>query len=110
MDCAQCQEALSARLDGEVSAVDWGAIDAHLAMCAVCRRFAAKATRLTSLVHTVVAAPELDVLEAILREESGPWWLGDRQNGGDVRTAVAAARWCGCPCCRRLTGLLRPSP
>jgi hypothetical protein len=30
--------------------------------------------------------------------------------GGEVRAVLAAARWCGCPCCRRLTGLFRLLP
>jgi predicted anti-sigma-YlaC factor YlaD len=33
VDCAQCREALSARLDGEDSAAEAGAVDAHLAIC-----------------------------------------------------------------------------
>lgn len=37
MDCQRCREALSARLDGEASAAESAALDAHLATCAACR-------------------------------------------------------------------------
>lgn len=40
MDCEQCRAALSARLDGEDPGLPGPALDAHLAGCAACRRFA----------------------------------------------------------------------
>ena len=66
MDCTQCREDLSARLDGEQSAAELGAIDAHLAICAACRRFADEAARVTRLARTAVATQEPDVVEAVL--------------------------------------------
>ncbi len=66
MDCTQCREALSARLDGEESAAEQAAIDAHLTTCAVCRRFADEAARITRLARTAVATQEPDVVEAVL--------------------------------------------
>ncbi|MBV9028736.1 MAG: hypothetical protein JO364_00225 [Pseudonocardiales bacterium] len=110
MDCAECRQALSARQEDEASAVGWDVIDAHLTMCAMCRWFAAKAARVTRLARAAVAASEPDVIEAVLRVGSGPRWREDQRHGADVRAVVAAARWCGCPCCRRLTALLTPSP
>ncbi len=66
MDCTQCKEALSARLDGEGSAAERGGIDAHLATCPACRRFADEAARVTRLARTTVATPAPDVVEAVL--------------------------------------------
>ncbi|HET9256460.1 MAG TPA: zf-HC2 domain-containing protein [Pseudonocardiaceae bacterium] len=66
MDCAQCREALSARLDGEESAAERDAIEEHLTGCAVCRRFADDAARVTRLARTAAAAPEPDVVAAVL--------------------------------------------
>jgi predicted anti-sigma-YlaC factor YlaD len=66
VDCTQCKEALSARLDGEESAEERGAIDTHLASCAACRQFADEAARVTRLARTAVATQEPDVLEAVL--------------------------------------------
>lgn len=66
VDCTQCTEALSARLDGEESAAERGAIDAHLAACPACRRFTDEAARVTRLARTTVATPEPDVVDAVL--------------------------------------------
>src|SRR5215204_1885107 len=51
MDCTTCREAISARLDGETRGADADLIEAHLveahlAGCAGCREFVAKATAL----------------------------------------------------------------
>ena len=66
VDCAQRKEALSAWLDGEESDTERDAIDAHLTICAACRRFADKAAHVTRLARTVVAAHEPDVIEVVL--------------------------------------------
>jgi predicted anti-sigma-YlaC factor YlaD len=66
VNCSQCQEALSARLDGEESAAEQNAIEAHLASCTACRRFAEGAARVTRLARTAVAVPEPDVVAAVL--------------------------------------------
>lgn len=66
MDCTQCREALSARLDGEESAAQRSTVDAHLAACAACRGFANEAARVTRLARTAVATQEPDVVEAVL--------------------------------------------
>ncbi|MGH3843942.1 MAG: zf-HC2 domain-containing protein [Pseudonocardiaceae bacterium] len=54
MDCIQCREALSAALDGEDEGAEPGAIDAHLATCAACGRFADEAARVTRLARTTL--------------------------------------------------------
>jgi predicted anti-sigma-YlaC factor YlaD len=66
VNCTQCKEALSARLDGEESAAERGAIEVHLAGCPGCRQFAEEAARVTRLARTAVAVPEPDVAEAVL--------------------------------------------
>ncbi|MGH3899276.1 MAG: zf-HC2 domain-containing protein [Pseudonocardiaceae bacterium] len=72
MDCTQCREALSARLDGEESAVERRTIDTHLAACVSCRRFADEAARVTRLARTTVATQQPDVVEAVLAAAPRP--------------------------------------
>lgn len=60
MDCTQCREALSAQMDGEESAAEQSELDAHLAVCGGCCRFADDAARLTRLARTPAAAWEFD--------------------------------------------------
>lgn len=66
VDCRQCREALSARLDGEEEAADSGALDAHLASCAACCQYAADAARLTQLTRAAGVIPSPDVTRALL--------------------------------------------
>ncbi len=75
MDCAQCRESLSARLDSEDGEdredredgeAQGRTIDAHLKTCAACRRFADDAARVTRLARTAVATPAPDVVDAVL--------------------------------------------
>lgn len=63
VNCTQCREAISAQLDGEESAAERVAIDAHLPTCVACRRFADDAARVTRLARTAMAtqAPDLTV-------------------------------------------------
>ncbi|MGH3788041.1 MAG: zf-HC2 domain-containing protein [Pseudonocardiaceae bacterium] len=71
MDCTACREALSARLDGEEGEAERPAIDAHLAICAACRRFADDAARVTRLVRTTVATQEPDITLKLLFANDG---------------------------------------
>jgi predicted anti-sigma-YlaC factor YlaD len=66
VDCAECREALSARLDGEESAAERAAIEVHLVTCAACRWFVDEAARVTRLARTGVAIREPDVVDAVL--------------------------------------------
>jgi len=66
VDCTQCKEALSARLDGEDSEAERSAVDEHVATCPGCHRFADDAARVTRLARTAVATPEPDVIDAVL--------------------------------------------
>jgi len=66
VNCTECSEALSARLDSEESTSERDAIDVHLASCAECRAFAEEAAHVTRLARTAVATQEPDVLDAVL--------------------------------------------
>ncbi|HJT02677.1 MAG TPA: zf-HC2 domain-containing protein [Pseudonocardiaceae bacterium] len=66
MDCTQCKEALSARLDGEDSEAERDAVDEHVAICPGCHRFADDAARVTRLARTEIASLEPDVVDAVL--------------------------------------------
>lgn len=72
MDCTLCKEAVSARLDGEDGDGERGAIDAHLATCPACQRFADAAARVTRLARTAVATLEPDFVDAILAAAPQP--------------------------------------
>lgn len=61
MDCTQCRETLSARLDSEETPTESSAVDAHLTTCAACRQFADDATRVTRLVRSAAETPAPDV-------------------------------------------------
>jgi hypothetical protein len=63
VDCTKCRETVSARLDGESSAAESRAVDAHLAICATCCWFADETARVTRLARAAVStqAPELPV-------------------------------------------------
>jgi hypothetical protein len=54
-------------------------VDAHLKTCAACRRFANDAAHVTRLARTAVAAPEPDVVAAVLAAAhdhlAGGWLL-----------------------------------
>ena len=71
VDCTECHEALSARLDGEESEAERPAIDAHLAICAACRQFADDAARVTRLVRSTVATQEPDITVKLLLADDG---------------------------------------
>jgi hypothetical protein len=135
VDCAQCKECFSARLDSEETGGEDKAVEAHLASCATCRRFADKAARVTNLARMIAAAHQHHVIEPILsgpprrpalaivprarQPESqltrrpSPDFRGDDDllhlsHGNDVRAAIESASWCGCTCCRRLVEHLSP--
>jgi predicted anti-sigma-YlaC factor YlaD len=69
VDCKECREALSARLDNEEELASSAAVDEHLSECPACRRWQAEATALTRAlrVRPVVETPDLaaKVLNAV---------------------------------------------
>ena len=75
MDCAMVQESISATIDGEDSPIPRAALDGHLATCARCRPFAARACDLSKRLRltTAEAIPDLSsgILAALLVESPG---------------------------------------
>jgi predicted anti-sigma-YlaC factor YlaD len=66
MDCTNCRELLSARLDGEDTGLEAGAADAHLAGCPGCQAFLAGTGELSRRVRVGEAEPIPDQTAAIL--------------------------------------------
>jgi predicted anti-sigma-YlaC factor YlaD len=66
VDCMQCREALSAGLDGEEAGAEVGAVNAHLAICAACCRFADEAARITRLARIAVATEVPDATQGLM--------------------------------------------
>lgn len=66
MDCEQCREAISARLDGEATALESEAVHAHLAVCPGCRRWEDDVLRCSRVVLSGVAEPVPDLSAGIL--------------------------------------------
>ncbi|WP_411146067.1 zf-HC2 domain-containing protein [Streptomyces sp. x-80] len=90
MLCSRIRTALSARLDGEEPPPGHTArgLDGHLAECADCRDWAARARRLTAVVGQASAddrepAASADALLARLRAVSALPDAGDRDGIGE---------------------------
>lgn len=66
MRCSTCQDALSARLDGEDVEVSLDDLDTHVAECAECRRFSLDITDVHRLVRVRAAEPVPDLTRSIL--------------------------------------------
>lgn len=66
MDCVECREALSARLDGELGEVERDAVEAHLQACAGCAAHAEELAGLTRWVRLQPAEPVPDLGPQIL--------------------------------------------
>ncbi len=66
MDCAQCREAISARLDGEDVPGEADAVEAHLAGCPACVAHQEQAARVTRLARTRAVESVPDLLDAVL--------------------------------------------
>lgn len=73
MDCEECREALSARLDDELGERERQAVDAHLQACAGCAAHAEQLAELTRLTRVQPAAQVPDLAPAVLaRLQPGP--------------------------------------
>jgi predicted anti-sigma-YlaC factor YlaD len=73
MRCTTCQEALSARLDGEGADLSLDQLDAHVAECADCRRFSLRITDIHRMVRVRRAEPVPDLTRTILdAADAGP--------------------------------------
>jgi predicted anti-sigma-YlaC factor YlaD len=66
MRCSTCQDALSARLDGEDVDVSLDELDTHVGTCAECRRFSLDITDVHRLVRVRAAEPVPDLTRSIL--------------------------------------------
>lgn len=66
MECLDCREAISARLDGEGPAAEAAAIDAHIERCPACRRYRDQAARVTRLTRTRAAEPGPDLVAFVV--------------------------------------------
>jgi predicted anti-sigma-YlaC factor YlaD len=66
MRCSTCQDALSARLDGEDVDVTLDDLDGHVAGCAECRRFSLDITDVHRIVRVRAAEPVPDLTRSIL--------------------------------------------
>jgi predicted anti-sigma-YlaC factor YlaD len=79
VDCLTCREALSARMDGEAEPAPAEQTDQHLATCAACRSWQARAARTSRMLRVRQAAPVPDLSAAILDMAVPPqsprgWW------------------------------------
>ena len=79
MNCETCREAISARLDGEVSELSSELVDVHLADCADCRQFEQRAMIMNRRLRVGVAAPMVDRTERIVNAvvNAGSGWRLD---------------------------------
>jgi predicted anti-sigma-YlaC factor YlaD len=71
MGCEPYREAMSAWLDGEAGADERAATEAHLAVCAACRRWLDGAARVTRLARLGLAVPVTGVAETVLAAAPG---------------------------------------
>ena len=78
MQCSDFQEAISARLDGEASAIEPEELEAHLSRCAACRAFATRADTLTRSVRVRPAEAVPNLTAMILAKAPAPARLWPR--------------------------------
>lgn len=95
MDCQQCREAVSARLDGEVDVAESAAIDVHLDGCAACRSAQEQAVRVTELAR---AYRELEPDPAAVERAAlvGPNTRAPECGSNALRLWPLGAAVCGC--------------
>lgn len=86
MRCADCREALSARLDGEELPGESAAIDDHLAGCAACRSYAERAASVTRRARMSPVQETPDLVATVLAAAPPP----RRSRAGAVRVALGA--------------------
>jgi predicted anti-sigma-YlaC factor YlaD len=66
MECIECREALSARIDGEYEQVSAELVDRHLRACGACARWQERATQVTRTLRVGLATPTPDLTDAVL--------------------------------------------
>jgi predicted anti-sigma-YlaC factor YlaD len=72
MDCRSYRDLISARLDDELTVLETDALESHLAHCANCREFAARAAELVPLVRIRAADEVPDLVAPILAAARPP--------------------------------------
>ena len=80
-DCQEAREAVSARLDGELSELDAARLDVHLRQCAACQAFAADVVLLTARVRLTPLEPA----------PAGAFTARRRRFGGSAAAVAAVA-------------------
>jgi predicted anti-sigma-YlaC factor YlaD len=80
MSCGAWREAISAQADGEPSPIEARLVDAHLAVCADCRAFAANAHELRRAVSVVASPAQRDLAGSVVRaaraaDRGSVWWV-----------------------------------
>jgi predicted anti-sigma-YlaC factor YlaD len=88
--CAAVREAVSARLDGEASPLEPGAVERHLAGCADCRRFRAGAAAVDRRTRVCEAGEVPDLATSIVAALA-PDGAGRGRRVRDLRGVVALA-------------------
>jgi predicted anti-sigma-YlaC factor YlaD len=89
MTCAECREALSARLDDEESPREPVEVEVHLVGCPECRRYAERAAHVTRLARTELVEPVPDLVDAVRHAIPGPGWCASRRETA-LRVLLAA--------------------
>jgi predicted anti-sigma-YlaC factor YlaD len=72
VECEECREALSARLDGEEDVAERAGVDRHLAGCGACRQWFDDAAAVTRLTRTGLVTVSPGVSETVLTAAPGP--------------------------------------
>jgi predicted anti-sigma-YlaC factor YlaD len=85
--CAQCREALSARLDGEDDAGERAEVDAHLAGCAECARWLERASVVNRMARMSTVAPGPGISDEVLAAAPG---RGRRRLADGLRVLLGA--------------------
>jgi predicted anti-sigma-YlaC factor YlaD len=94
MGCAECRDAISARLDGEDLPGEAEAVDAHVAACHDCADYLERAARVTRVSRMQVAEPVPDLVAGVLA--AAPPVRRRRVSAGSVRLALGAVGLAQC--------------
>lgn len=111
MECEQCREALSARLDGAPEPVPAVQTDGHLAGCPECRDWQRRAAAVTRRLRVRPVASGPDLADAVLARAWPPRTAAGR--GARIALAVVAAGQLALAVAQLFgwhAGMLAPSP
>jgi predicted anti-sigma-YlaC factor YlaD len=91
MDCAFYREAISARIDGELGALESAALDGHLTGCGACRSWAEAATWVTRAARVGPADAVPDLTESIMAKAAGTGPRAANVKAANVKAANVKA-------------------